>query len=216
MNTIVKNKMIVFILSLFRKFYLPYHGKTKFPIKSYKHYKYLIDVYKQNDLIKPKLSCYFGKIKYGTPYFNPINFLSSIIYVRKLEKVTQQESEEYAKKWPYAKKLEYRNLPMVRRNKDLIITWLNNDYFIEFGWPLSFHFGDIGWKDKYNTPRFEWGASFKIYFFYWQFCIFFNVPSKKKIKNKSDSYWEQMLWYLYYVDKDINDNYLSHYIASLI
>lgn len=144
---------------------------------------------------QPKKFYYFGKIIYGTPYFNPINFLSSIIYIRKL-KVKATENQ-YS-----SKTLEFSNLPMVRRNKYWIKHIFNNFYYIEIGYPFSIRSVNLGWKDKYETPRFEWCPSFQIYFFYWQFCIFWKTPLVLDIFH--DDYYEQILWYLKYCDKDIN------------
>ena len=35
--------------------------------------------------IPPKKSYYLGKLKHGTPYFYPMGFVSTIIYIRKLK-----------------------------------------------------------------------------------------------------------------------------------
>ena len=45
---------------------------------------------------------------------------------------------------------------MVRRGKNKIFRLFNNYYFIEVGWPMSIKLQDLGWKDKYGSPRFEW------------------------------------------------------------
>jgi hypothetical protein len=68
-----------------------------------------------------------------------------------------------------------------------------------YGWPIMIVKYDLGWKDKYETPRFEWSPSFQIWFFKWQFCIWWIAPTKD-----SDNYWEMVLWYLNYSNKDIN------------
>lgn len=50
-----------------------------------------------------------------------------------------------------------------------------------------------------NSPRYEWQPSFQIYFFKWQFCIFWNAPD-----GDNDLYYEMILWYLKYSNKDVN------------
>ena len=71
-------------------------------------------------------------------------------------------------------------------------------YEISYGWPISWANYGLDWKDKYETPRVEWMPSFQIYFFNWQFCRWYVSPVKDE-----DHYWEQVLWYLKYSDKDI-------------
>ena len=49
-------------------------------------------------VFKPPVKKYYlGKLVYGTPYFWPINFNSTIISFRKLEEKTQEEEEIYNK-----------------------------------------------------------------------------------------------------------------------
>ena len=56
----------------------------------------------------------------------------------------------------------------------------------------------MGWKDKFNSPRFEWTPSFQIWFFNLQFCIHWAAPD-----NNNDLYYETILWYMKYANKDI-------------
>ena len=140
---------------------------------------------------QPKRKYYFGKIKFGTPYFLPINYLSSIIYIKKL-KLKPQVDKIDKKNSNYLK--NYYKLPLVRRNK----FWIIKDWYIEIGFPIYFIWSRLGWKDKYESPRFEWCPSFQIYFFGLQFCIWWVSPMKE-----NEQYYEQILWYLYYSDKDI-------------
>jgi hypothetical protein len=67
-----------------------------------------------------------------------------------------------------------------------------------YGWPIKIIKYDLGWKDKWDSPRFEWAPSFQIWFFKWQFCMWWIAPDKD-----NDSYYEQVLWYLKYSQKDI-------------
>ena len=69
---------------------------------------------------QPKRKYYFGKIKFGTPYFLPINYLSSIIYIKKL-KLKPQVDKIDKKNSNYLK--NYSKLPLVRRNKFWIIKY---------------------------------------------------------------------------------------------
>jgi len=147
---------------------------------------------------QPKIRIYFGKIKYGSPYFEPVNFLQSIIKIRKLKlKTTEELHKSFVFNSYFTNK--YSNLPMVRRTYNKIIKVFNNDYFIQIGFPITFKILGLGWKDKYETPRFEWPPAIYFYFFYWQLIIFFGSP----IKNKDDEYYEHILWYLNYSDKDL-------------
>lgn len=150
----------------------------------------------------PKKRYYFGKLTYGTPYFYPIKFNKNLISIRKLKLKTKEELELYYERYPHLKKNNdsiYSNIPMCRRTKDWIIKIFNVPFFIQIGWPIRIVNCGLGWKDKFDSPRFEWTPSFQIYFFHWQFCIFWNAPD-----NKNSDYYEMILWYLYYSDEDVN------------
>lgn len=129
---------------------------------------------------KPKKKYYFGKIIHGCPYFMPINFDRNIVTIRKI-------------KGP-------ADAPMVRRSKDWIIELFNRYYWIQIGWPIYFKNLSLGWKDKYDTPRYEWCPAYYLYFFRWQFCIFWTSPTGER----TDLYYEQMLWCEHYCDGDID------------
>lgn len=151
--------------------------------------------------VQPIKKYYLGKIAYGTPYFYPINFNSTILAIRKLELKPKEAYDEYVKNYPHLKnssQAKFRNIPMGRRSKDKIIKIFDNYYFIEIGYPISINKINLGWKDKWETPRFEYVPSFQIYFFKWQFCIFWKAPD-----GDDDKYYEMILWYLYYSDKDL-------------
>lgn len=148
----------------------------------------------------PVKKYYLGKIKYGTPYFMPYNFDSTIISIRKLIPKTLFEREEYSKRYPYLKVKNnniFKNLPMVKRNRYKIIKFLKNYYFISIGYPFSIKTNELGWKDKWNSPRHEWNPAFYIFFFKWQFHICWESPDRQEL------YYEQILWWLKYCDKDI-------------
>lgn len=151
--------------------------------------------------VPPKKVYYLGKLRHGTPYFYPYSFHETIVSVRKLKLKSSEDIEEYNKKYPHLKgnvQSIYSNLPRVRRRKELFIKLFNNTYFITYGFPIVFHNTTLGWKDKWGSPRYEWSPAFHMFFFKWQFCIFWNSPD-----GDSDKYYEQILWYMNYADKDI-------------
>jgi hypothetical protein len=118
---------------------------------------------------QPIKSYYIGKIVHGSPYFDPMHFNKTILTIRD--------------KRPQFLRCKYFKL----FGKE-----------VSYGWPIKIHSYGIGWKDKWDSPRFEWTPSFQIWLFRWQFCIWWNAPD-----NDNDSYYEQTLWYLKYSQKDI-------------
>ena len=117
----------------------------------------------------PERVYYFGKIKHGCPYFYPWNFNRTILTI--------------GKKHPEYLRCRYFRFAGLE---------------ISCGWPFAIAKYDLGWKDKFGSPRFEWSSSFQIYLFGLQFCIWWIAPG-----GDNDKYWEQVLWYLNYCDKDI-------------
>ena len=151
-----------------------------------------------DNVFKPtRKKFYFGKLKHGTPYFYPWNFNENILTIRKLKLSKEENLEQYSEYMQKTKK--FKNLPLVRRNKNKIVKLFNTYFYISIGSPIMFHKNGLGWKDKYNSPRYEWCPSFQIYFFHWQFCIFWTQPNECDI----DNYWEMLLWYNYYSEKDL-------------
>lgn len=64
---------------------------------------------------------------------------------------------------------------------------------------IDIFISDVIWKDKYDTPRYEYPPMITITFFR-TFCIHIcwnKFPKHLKGVNLDD-YWEQALWYLYY------------------
>jgi hypothetical protein len=125
---------------------------------------------------KPKKKYYLGKISHGSPYFYPWNFNRNIVSIRK------------------------NSIPMVRRAKDWVFNLFGDQYWIQVGWPIKIVRHGLGWKDKYDSPRFEYSPAFHIYFFSWQFCIFWVSPTDAD----TDNYYEQVLWCEKYCDGDID------------
>jgi hypothetical protein len=117
----------------------------------------------------PVKEYYLGKIVHGGPYFSPWNFNGTILTIRDKR-------------------------PQFLRCKHFKLFGKE----ISYGWPIKIHKYNLGWKDKFDSPRFEWAPSFQIWFFKWQFCMWWIAPDKD-----NDSYYEQVLWYLKYSQKDI-------------
>jgi hypothetical protein len=149
----------------------------------------------------PKKKYYLGKIKYGTPYFNPRNFHPTIVSFRKLKFKSEEEKTKYAERFPHLKDKDvnkFSNLPMVRRNKEWIKNIFGSYYLIQIGYPIAIKNIQLGWKWKYDDVRYEWYPSFQIYFFLWQFVISWHSPD-----GNDNRYYEQILHYLKKANKDI-------------
>jgi len=151
-------------------------------------------------VFKPPIKRYYlGKLVYGTPYFWPINFNKNILHIRKLVEKSQEEIEKYKITYPYIRNIpRFKNEPIVQRSKHWIVRVFDTYYYIEIGWPIKVYWHGLGWKDKFDTPRHEWNPAFYIFVFHWQFVIHWTEPN-----DFSDSYWEQILWYIVYSNKDI-------------
>lgn len=154
----------------------------------------------KSPFIKPKVKYYIGKIKYGTPYFNPMNFVDTILFIRRLKLRSKEDYENIIKDKPWLKEREkFTNLPMLRRSKNWTIKIFSTFFFIQVGWPIMFNKTELGWKDKFSTPRFEWAPSFSLYLFKWQLYGHYDIESD----GPRDYYWEMYLWWKYYSDKDL-------------
>lgn len=55
---------------------------------------------------------------------------------------------------------------------------------------------DVGWKDKFASPRYEYPPAIWIHLFKWNFIWYWSLPPHQEME--IDDYWEQALWYLYY------------------
>ena len=155
-------------------------------------------------VFKPPVKRYYlGKLAFGTPYFYPWNFEKYILHVRILKRKSDEEYKNYCERFPHLKNQHaqaiYSNLPMVRRTKDWIFRLFGKDILLQIGWPIMMKWNSLGWKDKYGSPRFEWSPAFYIFFFKWQFCIWWASPD-----GNNDKYYEQILWWMNYCDKDLH------------
>jgi|SRR5215217_3969520 len=120
--------------------------------------------------IPPNKRYYLGEAIYGTPYMQPSSFNGNIVTIRK-------------------------NKRTYERNYNFNL-W---GYNIAIGWPIYFHFQSLGWKDKWDSPRHEWDPAFHIFFFKWQFVMWYSEPNDAKY-----NYWEMVLWCLYYSGGDVD------------
>jgi len=123
---------------------------------------------------QPKKEYYIGKIYHGAPYFLPMDYHPTIFSVHK-------------------------ELPFIKRSPHFKLF----NRYVFYGWPIKVMWLGLGWKDKFNIPRFEWSPAFQIFFFKWQFCIFWVAPGSTEMID-NDNYYEQILWFLYY-SSDITD-----------
>ena len=69
-------------------------------------------------------------------------------------------------------------------------------YYNQIGKILQVNIQDVGWKDKWNTPRFEESPFIMIILF--NKFKFTWVLEVSNFKGQLDFYWEQILWYLHY------------------
>lgn len=71
-------------------------------------------------------------------------------------------------------------------------------YRKNISYPLGICSYDIIWKDKYNTPRFEYPPTINIVFLRrYQLLIWMK---------QDEDYWEQLLWYLYYSNSNLEES----------
>jgi hypothetical protein len=117
----------------------------------------------------PKKVYYFGKVSLGAPYMYPSNYCGSIINIKS-------------------------HNPRFNRLKNFKI----GSYYIFYGFPITISKVSLGWKDKFNSPRYEWSPQYHIFMFGLQFAIFWNAPD-----GDNDTYYEMILHYLEYSNKDI-------------
>lgn len=69
----------------------------------------------------------------------------------------------------------------------------------KYGKLLYVGFYDIDWKDKYDTPRYEYSPIIVISIFKYTFCWTWKLyPHLNTDSFDLENYWEQALWYLYY------------------
>jgi hypothetical protein len=153
-------------------------------------------------VFKPPIKRYYlGKLAMGTPYMWPLGFNKNIITIRILKLRDPDKYNEYIKDYPHLKdthEAKFSNFPMCRRSKDWVFKIFGKDIWLQIGWPFVIVTTQLGWKDKWSSPRFEFPPAFQIDFFHWQFFTWWQSPDKN-----DDRYYEMILWWLYYSNKDI-------------
>lgn len=148
--------------------------------------------------VLPKKKYYFGKVNFGCPYFYPRNYCSKIIIIRRLILKSKEDYNEFKKRYPHlsnGERCKFVNFPMVTTYKHFIKKFFGRYYLIQLGLPVSIRKIELGWKDKFGSPRYEWSPQFHIYFFGFQFVIWWNAPD-----GDNDTYYEMILHYLYYTE----------------
>lgn len=70
---------------------------------------------------------------------------------------------------------------------------------------------DVGWKDKWDTPRYENPPYIWIHLFGFNLIWYWKLDSQE-----TDDYWEQALWYLYYYNTYSQGLLDSPYIKNAI
>ena len=144
----------------------------------------------------PKIGLYIGKHKFYTPYFEPMGFHRSLISFRRLKLKSAEQRKEFEERYPHLKdnnQAKFSNLPMVRRNNSKI---LFNRFYFSWGVPIKFVKVGLGWKTKWDSPRFEWSPSWQFWFFKWQIVFYYEIENP-------DKFWEMYLWWRYFSDCDI-------------
>lgn len=72
--------------------------------------------------------------------------------------------------------------------------------FFSRGKILDFYSTDVIWKDKYDSPRFEFEPRVQITLFS-KFTLTITWKLPKHLQHLDiEDYWEQALWFLYYYD----------------
>jgi hypothetical protein len=136
---------------------------------------------------RPEIKFYFGKIKFGTPYFYPRKWVK--MSKKKAHEITLEkikEFEEKSKKHP-----EYNHVPTY---EDMYKDVINSHHAVPK--KIGFDFVGLGYKMKWGDGdyRFEYGPLLSFVFFKLQFVIYLKVP-------EINDYWETWLFYENETDK---------------
>ena len=69
---------------------------------------------------------------------------------------------------------------------------------------IDFDWIDVMWKDKYDTPRYEYPPRIQLTLFWrWTLIIWWGFSNKDWEEWDNDRYWEQYLWTKHYCGNDI-------------
>ena len=115
--------------------------------------------------------------------------------------------------------MDYRQLGVWPFASTEFLKWHTKKWF-----PIYLVSWDIGWKDKYDTPRYERPGHFILFFgrtFFksWQLSLTVKAPeaycrNSCLSPSSDDHYWESLLWYLEYPDKYNKDGSTEHNIVN--
>lgn len=150
---------------------------------------------KKSPFKQPNKNTYLGKIRYGVPYFYPSGFNPNIITIKKLE-LTPKEDLDNMRNDFIRRAKRFKNQPKSKGGFEKTFKLFGDYFWINIGSPIKIKSTELGWKDKFNSPRFEFEPTFNIFFFFWQYRISYSVDN-------ADKYWEMYLWWKYYSDEDI-------------
>ena len=132
----------------------------------------------------PRLKFYLGKLNYGTPYFYPRRWVS----------IPKDEAKESATE-KLNNLVDAGKKPKPSLWKQLYIDALKSKKAVPK--KIGFDLVGLGYKYKWDEPRFEWGPMLSFVFFKWQFCIFVSVP-------ETSHYWESWIYYYKETDKNLS------------
>jgi hypothetical protein len=166
----------------------------------FNNYMKIIKEVKESPFRPLKRRVYIGKLRYGCPYFYPIGYCPTAIKIRRLRERTEMERTEYKDMYPYSlndEEMQFKNIPLVRRCRNKIWYFLKRWWYVEIGYPFAIYEQQLGWKDKYGSPRFEWAPAWYIFFFKWQLRVEY-MP-----ETDVDNFWEMYLWWKDYCDEDL-------------
>jgi len=166
---------------------------------------------------RPKFKFYIGRIGYKlTGYYDhdsSIKLSDGKLLYKKGDPIYDQVGVWYFASWNYLK-------------------WYKSK-FRQKWFPLTIDSFDIGWKDKWNEPRYEMPGTFSIIwgnniYNSWQICFRVEAPKiecyipeedKEFFKEhisvnherpySIDDYWETMLWFTEYCDCDFKKAFNS-------
>jgi len=150
------------------------------------NYKYSFLKVLNSPFKKLKLTWYFGKIIYGTPYFLP----------RKWVKNTKEDAIKSANE-----ALNRKNYPDNRSFDELVKYYIKHEKPIPIKY-FGFHFISLGWKTKWGEYRFEWNPCISIVLFGKQ--LFIGIIPNIDPNSMYDCYWETWLNYEYDTNKSLS------------
>jgi hypothetical protein len=138
----------------------------------------------------PKLKFYLGKIALGTPYFFPRRWVPCT-----KQDATKSATERFDRLVKVRKRKNDKKLPTQKMWMEFYNSSLKSRKPVpkKFGWD----FVSLGYKYKWDEPRFEWSPMFSFVFWKYQFAITVSVPH-------TSHYWESWIYYHNETDKNLS------------